>query len=307
MSLLRTSDWVNILAFSFFLVLACRGRSLGRVRRAKITLIGAGGLTLSLFTALFLPCLIPEHAASVIRDWIPYLLLLMCYWQAGQFVTRADREFEARLQRLDRRVVAPLLHWCSQGLVGGWLLTYLEVAYLSCYLSMPLGLGVLYLFGEAREANYFWTVVLLATYPSYALLPYVQTRPPRTLEEKWIPPRPRDKMRAFNLWILRHASIHANTFPSAHVASTTACALVLLRLAPVWVGCMFLFVAFSIAVGAVAGRYHYFADAALAIIVASLVFAAATALVPERIAAPATGAFHPRGARRPVRHPYDAR
>lgn len=291
MSLLRTSEWVIILAFSFFLVLAWQRRGLDRVRRARITRIGAGGLAVSLFTALFLPHLIPELAASIIRDWIPYLLLLMCYWQAGQFVTRADRGFEARLQRLDYRVVAPLLQPCSRRLVGGWLLCYLELAYLSCYVSMPLGLGVLYLFGEAREANYFWTVVLLATYPSYVLLPYVQTRPPRTFEEKWSPPRPHDKMRTLNLWILRHASIHANTFPSAHVASTTACALVLLRLAPLWVGCMFLIIALSIAVGAVAGRYHYFADAALAIIVASLIFAAVTALVPELILARATGVF----------------
>lgn len=42
-----------------------------------------------------------------------------------------------------------------------------------------------------------------------------------------------------------------------------ACALVLLRIAPLWVGVVFLWVAVTIALGAVGGRYHYAADAIL--------------------------------------------
>jgi len=275
---LRVSEWINLLAFSSFVLLAWHRRDLDPVRRAKINAIGAGGLATTIFAALILPRLVAPLGASVIRDWIPYLLLLMFYWQAGQFVTRADVEFEARLERLDRKLVAPLLDWCTRRRMGGWILAYLEFAYLSCYVSMPLGLGTLYVLRRARDADHFWTAVLLAAYVCYGMLPFLQTRPPRMLGEKWSSSLHPGKVRALNLWILRHASIHANTIPSAHVASTAACALILLRLGPLWVGLGFLFIAISIAAGAVAGRYHYAADAILGAIVALAAFLAETAL-----------------------------
>src|SRR5579862_4233652 len=138
--------------------------------------------------------------------------------------------------------------------------------------ELRLGLSTLYLLRKGRDADHFWTVVLLATYTSYGMLPFIQTRPPRMLSEKWSAPPPASKVRALNMWILRHASIHANTFPSGHVASSAACALILLRLGPLWVGLIFLVVALSIAAGAVAGRYHYAADAILGFIVAVAAF-----------------------------------
>jgi membrane-associated phospholipid phosphatase len=94
------------------------------------------------------------------------------------------------------------------------------------------------------------------------------------LAEKWSQALPCTGVRKFNLWILRHASIHANTFPSAHVASSTACALALLTLAPAWVGLIFLWITVSIAIGTVTGRYHYTADAILGSMVASVAFLA---------------------------------
>jgi membrane-associated phospholipid phosphatase len=65
-----------------------------------------------------------------------------------------------------------------------------------------------------------------------------------------------------NLYILRHASIHLNTFPSAHVAATIGASLVLMRWVPV-VGVLFLLISLSIAAGAVLGRYHYALDVIL--------------------------------------------
>jgi hypothetical protein len=277
---LRAAEWINILAFLFFTVLCWLQTNLNQVRRIKITAIGVGGLAIIVVTALLLPEFIPPLAASVTRDWIPYLLLLMFYWQAGQFVTRADLAFETRLERLDQKLVAPLVGWCARHSAGFWILSYLELAYLICYISMPLGLGAVYVLHHGREADRFWAVVLLATYPSYGLLPFIQTRPPRMLGEKWSEMLPCSKIRAFNLWILRHASIHANTFPSAHVASTMSCALVLLAFAPLWVGLIFVLVAVSIALGAVTGRYHYAADAILGAAFAVAAFLVESAIVP---------------------------
>ena len=77
----------------------------------------------------------------------------------------------------------------------------------------------------------------------------------------------------FNRWILQHGSIHAISFPSAHVASTFAVSLVLLRYAP-GVGAAFLFISIWIALGAVIGRYHYALDVITGAITALAVFLA---------------------------------
>jgi membrane-associated phospholipid phosphatase len=275
---LRVAEWINLFAFSSFIILAWRRRYLDRPRRRKIEAIGAAGLAATLFVALVLPHFVSPLAASVSRDWLPYPLLLLFYWQGGQFVTRADIWFEARLERLDRKLVTPLLEWCAANRLGFWFLGCLELAYLFCYATMPFGLAALYLLHKGRDTDHFWTVVVLAAYGSYGMLPFIQLRPPRMLGEKWSALVPSSKVRAFNLWVLRHASIHANTFPSGHVASSLACALILLRLAPLWVGLIFLLLAIGIALGAVAGRYHYAADAILGALLAAIVFLIETAL-----------------------------
>lgn len=268
MPVFRAAEVINLVAFFTFIILGWNRRNLVRSRRVTITAIGAGGLAITLFVSQILPLLVAPLAASVTRDWIPYALLLMFYWQAGQFVTGPDTAFEAKLERLDQKIVAPFLAWCGRHPAGKWITTYLEIAYMFCYVSLPAGMAALYLLRRGADSGHFWTVVLLAAYAAYGTLPFLQTRPPRVLGEKWSAPVLSGKVRAFNMAILRHASIHANTIPSGHVASTTACALILLRLAPMWLGLVFVVVALSIAVGAVAGRYHYAADAILGFLVA---------------------------------------
>lgn len=274
---MRAAEWINILAFSCFVVLAWCRSSLGATRRAKITAIGLAGLSITAITSLLLPKVLDPLPASVIRDWVPYALLLMAYSQAGQFVTGVSVEFQARLERLDWRIVAPTLGWCKRSPAGPWILMALELAYLVCYVSMPLGLGILYLLGLRHQADQFWSVVLPATYACYAMLPFIQTQPPRVLPENRSVQPPHSRVRGLNLWILRHASIHTNTFPSAHVACTTSCALVLLHLAPV-AGWIFLATAILIALGTVAGRYHYAADAVLGAVTALAAFVLQIAL-----------------------------
>ena len=145
-----------------------------------------------------------------------------------------------------------------------------------CYAVLPMGLAALYLLKAGRYADRFWTAVLPASYACYAMLPFVQTLPPRALIAP-LPdvspecPRVFSRLRAFNHWILRHGSIHVNTFPSGHVAASAAAALVLLQL-DTRVGAIFAFLAFSIALGAVAGRYHYLADVIAGAAVALIAF-----------------------------------
>src|SRR6266540_1628054 len=58
----------------------------------------------------------------VSRDWLPAALMPMVYWQAGRFSSMVNKSFQKRLKRLDDRLLR-----------------------LSCYVLVPLGLGVLYL------------------------------------------------------------------------------------------------------------------------------------------------------------------
>jgi len=263
---MRTAEWINTVSFSFLLILAWR-RRLDPARRTKIILLGLSGLVLTAISAAALPRVLPRLAASVSRDWLPYLLLLLFYWQAGQFFTGPNVAAECWLEQLDRRLLGSALAASTRGRTGKWISTTLELAYLFCYPSLPAGLAALYVMHRGAEADHFWAVVLVSTYICYAAVPFVQTRPPRMLTQPdSLVPR-QGEVRRLNLFVLRHASIQVNTFPSAHVAGSTACALVMLQSAPS-IGLIFLALAVCIALGAVAGRYHYAADVILGALVA---------------------------------------
>ena len=196
---LRSSEWVNLVAFLCLIALAWVLPGLNRNRRVKITTIGAAGVAITLFGALLLPRWVDPSAERVTRDWLPLLMVLLFYRQAGEFVTRADSGFEARLERLDRRLVVPALEWCARMPARAWIFGYLEAAYLSYYAVMPAAIAVLYLAGKARRVDGFWTVVLLASHGACSTLPFLQTRPPRELGETWGVPLPHSKLRGFNL------------------------------------------------------------------------------------------------------------
>jgi len=268
---MRAAEWIHIAVFSFFVSLAWV-RALPMRRRVKVTGIGVVGLGATSIAAYVLPGQLPPLYVSVVRDWLPAALVLLVYWQTGEFFTKVDQRFQDHLQRIDARIVAPLLSWLARHRVGIWIAAYLELAYLLCYPMVPLSIGTLYLLHLGRYADSFWTVVLVSTYLSYAALPFLQTLPPRMFTESWLEPLPPGPIRRFNLWILRNASIHANTFPSAHVAASTGAALVLMSVAPWPVGLIFVAIAAGIAVGTFAGRYHYAADAVAGSAVATIVF-----------------------------------
>jgi hypothetical protein len=268
---------MSILVFGGFVVLGWM-RGLNRVRQVKITALGTGAIALTIFGSVLLPRWVSPPAASITRDWIPCLFLLLFYSLAGQFVTRVDTQVEMWLERLDQRWAAPYLEWCARQSFGAFVFTCLEFAYSSYYISVLLAVGALYWRGAQREIGFFWTVVLLAAYGSCGMLAFVQTRPPRMLGEKWSAHLPSGKVRAFNLWILRHGSVQANTIPSAHVAIATACSLALIEIGPAWIGLIFVAVAIGIAFGAVAGRYHYLADAVLGILLAAMALVGGTVL-----------------------------
>jgi membrane-associated phospholipid phosphatase len=271
---MRTSEWIQI---GFAIILAAAAsiqgffpRPLPFRRRLNIILLALIPLvfvSLARATAFFLPV----HYVSILRDWLTVGLFLVPYWQTGQFFQGPDHRIERRLLAFDRWLAPRIAN--TSGTARSMLGLALEVAYLFCYPLVPLGLLALYVAGRRGHVAEFWLVVLVATYLCYAMTPFVPAYPPRDLAGAPLPKAQTGKARIFNRWILKHGSIHAISFPSAHVASAFAVALVLLRVSPP-VGLVFLVIAIWISLGAVIGRYHYALDVLLGAATALIVFLA---------------------------------
>ncbi|MBI2821033.1 MAG: phosphatase PAP2 family protein [Acidobacteria bacterium] len=250
-------DWMNLVFFLSFTVFAWT-RPFGARRRRRAAGLGVAGIGMVL-AGRFARHVLPDSAGMVVHDWLPVPLMLLAYWQAGQLFREPNQALQVWLERFDQRVYESLPQLHAGERARAWTAVYFEVAYLLCYPLVPLAIGILYSAGMSHRVQEFWTAVLPPTYLCYAMVPFIQTLPPRRL------PQQRDQrapsgIRALNVWILGHASIRVNTFPSAHVAASTAAALVLLSFLPP-AGMIFLWMAVSIAIGSVAGRYHYAADA----------------------------------------------
>lgn len=193
------------------------------------------------------------------RNWLPGLYLLVGYWLPAQLPARPSPGLAAWLQDADRRLFqAGLASWVARA--PRLLLGYLEATYLCCYAVVPAGLAWLYVSGHSGEANRFWTSVLVAALPCYALLPWLETRPPRSVEPESALDTRGLVLRRANLRLLDAASVGANTFPSGHAAASLAAALAVGAVSPV-AGAVFGILAISIATASVVGRYHYALDA----------------------------------------------
>ncbi len=261
----RPSEWIQLSFGLAFAVLAWL-RPIDVRRRARIALLFASVL-IAIFVARNA---LPSRLSWVVRDWLPVALLLFPYWQAGQFFTGPDRGIEEKLAGLDNRVLETLLRRGWEPMGSAWA-AFLELAYLMCYPLVPLGLAVLYLTHHRSQADFYWVVVVLASDICFMATVFVPAMPPRALSGGPAMKISSNDVRKLNLEVLKRGSIRAITFPSAHVASTTACALVLLRFVP-YAGVVFLLMAVSIALGAFFGRYHYLLDVILGVLVTLVVF-----------------------------------
>jgi membrane-associated phospholipid phosphatase len=198
---------------------------------------------------------------------IPSLVLLGGYRMSGLLFVRVDARAETWLRQSDERWLrrtGVLPRFERAPLV---VREFFELSYLLVYAALPVGAIVLLASRQPAGAARYWSVVLLAEFACYAVLPWVQTRPPMLLE-----PRPQvsataGPLRRFNQAIAARGSIHANTIPSGHAAGAFACALAIGDVLPA-VGVAFAALAVSIAAASVLGRYHYAADAVLGLAVA---------------------------------------
>jgi len=190
---------------------------------------------------------------------MPLVYLLVGYWLPALTVTEPNVRFEQRLLNIDRRLFGADGLTRFERRAPRPVIEYLELAYLLCYAVVPAGYACLLLAGHAADTiDRFWSIVLLASFLCYGLLPWIPTRAPRAIE----PARGvgRASIRKLNIAVLNRASVQWNTFPSGHTTASVATALAVAGDMPL-AGLVLGVVAVSIAAGSVVGRYHYAADA----------------------------------------------
>jgi len=192
---------------------------------------------------------------------VPAACLLAGYWLSGLFFVAPMVRVERWLLGIDER--AGVTRLAGPRLVRD----YFELAYVLVYAVVPAGALTLAVGGHADAVPRFWSVVLLAEFLSYGMLPWVQTRPPRAIENAQERSSSVAPLRQFNLAVLGRASIQANTLPSGHAAGAVATALAVATVMPT-AGLAFFVLAVSIAIATVIGRYHYIVDSLLGVVVA---------------------------------------
>ena len=231
-----------------------------RARARLIVLAGSGaGLTI---------CAVAHFTAAspVLHGWVyPPALLLLGYWTSGVLFHTPMTHLERTLCALDQAVNVD----GAMRATPPWLRELLELAYAGVYLLVPAVLIVHLTTSQSPDADRFWGIVLATDFICFGTLPWMQTRPPRSLAgiEPW-----RARFRPVNLHMLSKGSIQANTFPSGHAAEAAAAALLVIG-AP-WPIVVFVAVAaVMVTAGAVLGRYHYAADAIAGWAVAATVWA----------------------------------
>jgi membrane-associated phospholipid phosphatase len=250
---LRAFEWIVVVYFGSLATAAIAvPLPLERRRHVVVTAV------LVVASILSLARLGDLRSTVVLRDWIPLTYLLLGYWLPAFFVKTPNQALERALLALDHRWFGPEGLTTFAARAPRVLIELFEVAYLVCYPLVPAGFAYLYVAGPSEEIDRFWTAVLLASFSCYGLVPWLPTRPPRALEQTFVPLRSR--VRRLNLRVLGRASIQLNTFPSGHAAASLATALAVgVRLPSA--GLVLGLIALGISLGSVLGRYHYAADA----------------------------------------------
>ena len=254
---LWVSEWV-VCAFFLYLMALAASRSLPTRRRLRVFLVGlvCSGLAIMLSQLRLTPLL------QVAREWLPAIYLMQGYWLCGLFFQQPMTAVEQRLIEIDRALFRRLHVTAFQLRGPRALLEYFEFTYLLAYPFVPASFAAFSLLGARADADRFWVSILVAGFGAYGVLPWIQTRPPRTFERSGPADARGLVFRHLNIAVLDHASVQVNTFPSGHASVAVAAALSVASV-QFGIGLVFTIIAVSITVATVLGRYHYAADSLL--------------------------------------------
>jgi hypothetical protein len=253
---LHTFEWLTV-GYLAYLNIVVWLLPLGLRSRRLVVLIGVSTVVVVLVSTTS-----TASAALFFRNWIlPPIYLLVAYWLSGLLFTRPMEKVERWLLRIDRLLRVPQVAASMPRVLD----EYFEAAYLIVYPMIPIGFAVLNLTTAAPDVDRFWSIVMLSDFICFGMLPWIQTRPPRAIEEASVAAACR--MRHVNLYLLERTSIHVNTVPSGHAAEAFAVPLALAATGASGVPAFFA-IGVSIAIATVVGRYHYVVDTVAGVMVA---------------------------------------
>ena len=261
LSRLWVAEWVVCAFFAYLVavsrILALGGRSRVRVLTTGLVCVGA---------VVMLSQLRPSPALQIVREWLPAVYLLQAYWLCGLFFRRPMLGVERRLLDADRALfrLMNLTTLLTHG--PRVVLEYFEFTYLMVYPLVPASFALFLFVGGRPDTDSFWTAILVAGYGCYGVLPWIQTRPPRSIERTSHEALAGLLVRRLNLFVLHKGSVQVNTFPSGHAAVAIAAALAVSTV-HAGAGGAFLILAISITIATVLGRYHYAVDSLLGVLV----------------------------------------
>jgi membrane-associated phospholipid phosphatase len=258
---MRASE-IIVLAYLIYLLIAAWALRLPAGRRRTVTAVVAADAV-----AMWWLAGQAGVAWTVVRDCQPVVQILIGYWLSGLFFQAPMPRMEAWLSSGDRWLFGRMGLSAAIARSPRLGLEILELAYLSVYLVLPIGFAIAWMIDPGLDADRYWRAVILAELTCYGVLPWVQTRPPRALNDGMAIANRRLTVRRLNDAILRHGSIQVNTFPSGHAAGAFATALAVAHVSPA-AGWVFGIVAVAIVAGSVVGRYHFAADSVAGLIVA---------------------------------------
>jgi hypothetical protein len=252
---LRVAEWI-VVSYLAYLVGLLPFRPIPRSSRSKLlvpALLGIG-------VVVSAPWWPDSPVAGLLRTWLPMPFILVAYWLTGFYFVDPQPEYEERFVAFDRRARSALgaTHLIQRA--PRPLLEFLEVAYFSCYIVVPLGMLAFHVAGFEHDSDRYWSVVVLAELACYGVLPWIRTRPPWTLRPAGPFSQRPVLLHRLNLLFVRATSTRANTFPSGHAAGAVAAAMAVWAVWPL-AGVGFTFIALSIIAGSVFGEYHYAGDA----------------------------------------------
>jgi hypothetical protein len=236
-------EWAAVAYCAYIAVVACVLPGLPPRRRAGIAAgaIVIGGL------ASWSPYA-PWREGFALRYWIlpAGAYLLGGYYLSGLLYVAPMPRLERRLVALDASLGAA--RWSER--LPLIIVELIELSYLSVSAMVVFGALAAYLWGGLSEASHYWRIVLTADLVCFAGMPWAQTRTPRALEGE-----PRDRRS-----IVRRLNVAA-----------LAVVLALAPVAPLF-GVALVPVALAVAVGSIAGRYHFAGDAIAGYLAAVLVW-----------------------------------
>jgi hypothetical protein len=266
----RLSEWVAFLYFAYLFAVAVLKGPWPRRRPAVV---------LSALCALLVAAvaLAPDVGwMSIARDWLPAAYLVAGYWLSGLYFVSPMVSIEQYCAALDRRLLESLRVDAFIARAPRLLIEVLELAYFACFLFVPACVALV-LLTRHPLGDRSWAMVLLAEFGAFGMLPWVQTRPPRTIETPGALDQRPLMMKKVNRFMVRRTSIQVNTLPSGHVAGSLAAAFAVSAALP-RAGLAAFFAAAAITVSAVVGRYHYAVDAVTGVGVALVAWALISAL-----------------------------